>query len=323
MDLGRPLPIMHSTFAGDGLAGLVAQVYDVPRVRACNLLSRGLNDTYRVATAGPTFILRVYRTPWRTHRDVLYELEAISMLHEGGLAVAAPIRTRSGDWAVQVAAPEGTRDVVLFSYAPGEVPRLNPEISQAYGRLAARMHSLTARFETAYARTPLDLRHLITQPLEQIRRVMPRYSDALPYVEQWAECILRDLPTSKLDWGFCHGDLHDWNVHMKDSVLTLFDFDCCGPGFRAYDLAVFLWNLTVNYPTGIDENWSAFLAGYSAVRPVDAVDVAATKLLVAARRFWLAGLYLTNEDVWGAGLVNRGFFRSFVEQLQSDETRCR
>jgi Ser/Thr protein kinase RdoA (MazF antagonist) len=24
--------------------------------------------------------------------------------------------------------------------------------------------------------------------------------------------------------------------------VTIFDFDCCGPGFRAYDLAVFLWN---------------------------------------------------------------------------------
>jgi Ser/Thr protein kinase RdoA (MazF antagonist) len=45
-----------------------------------------------------------------------------------------------------------------------------------------------------------------------------------------------------LEVGSCHGDLHGWNAHIDQNMaLTVYDFDCCGVGWRAYDIAVFRW----------------------------------------------------------------------------------
>jgi thiamine kinase-like enzyme len=40
-----------------------------------------------------------------------------------------------------------------------------------------------------------------------------------------------------LEIGFCHGDFHGGNACQKDGSFTFYDFDCCGWGYRAYDLA--------------------------------------------------------------------------------------
>jgi Ser/Thr protein kinase RdoA (MazF antagonist) len=38
--------------------------------------------------------------------------------------------------------------------------------------------------------------------------------------------------------GAIHGDLHQWNFIVSQGGLAAIDFDDCGYGFRAYDLAV-------------------------------------------------------------------------------------
>ena len=39
-----------------------------------------------------------------------------------------------------------------------------------------------------------------------------------------------------------HGDLQGYHANVgPDGMLTFFDFDCGGYGYRAYDLAVFVW----------------------------------------------------------------------------------
>ena len=48
-----------------------------------------------------------------------------------------------------------------------------------------------------------------------------------------------------LEIGFCHGDFHGWNACEKDGSFTFYDFDCCGWGYRAYDLAVFPWAFAI------------------------------------------------------------------------------
>ena len=44
-------------------------------------------------------------------------------------------------------------------------------------------------------------------------------------------------------WGIIGGDFHGWNLHFtENNELTLFDFDLCGYGWRAFDLAVYRWS---------------------------------------------------------------------------------
>jgi Ser/Thr protein kinase RdoA (MazF antagonist) len=312
-------PVMYSMLSGDALGKLIEETFDIGSVVKCQILSRGLNDTYIVATANNQYVLRVYRTPWRSHSDVKYEVDVLEYLAQHGVSVSSPIRNRDGELANAVTAPEGVRQVALFTYADGTRGRLDPNVSHEYGRTLAQMHNVTDGFSPACSRPPLDRRHLIDEPVGIFTPAMVEYGGDVAYVHAWARTLRDCIAVEGLDFGFCHGDFHDWNAHWNGSMLTIFDFDCCGPGYRMYDLAVFLWNLKINYKGCEAENWAPFLDGYRTVRPLADRELQAIPWFVPARRIWLAGLYLSNEDVWPTHVVNKAFFRSFVDQLKEDE----
>ena len=91
-------------------------------------------------------------------------------------------------------------------------------------------------------------------------------------------------------------------------MTTFFDFDFCGAGWRSYDLANFLWGLSLNKHEKRAEKWKAFLEGYRGQRPIRRADLAAVPLFVAARELWILGLQLGNLDRWGRWWVNDGYF---------------
>src|SRR5205814_764526 len=102
------------------------------------------------------------------------------------------------------------------------------------------------------------------------------------------------------DRGFCHGDFHGGNASQaEDGTLTFYDFDCCGPGWRAYDVAVFRW------PCEQDRKarkcWPAFLEAYREIRPLGEADEAATAFFDCARELWHLALHVGNGRRWGYG----------------------
>ncbi|WDL95969.1 phosphotransferase enzyme family protein [Alicyclobacillus sp. ALC3] len=313
-------PVMHSLLASEALANFVSENYSVGQVVTCKLLSKGLNDTYLIGTSDDSYVLRVYRTPWRSKSEVLYELEVLDFLAHHGASVSAPVPNGFGQLACEVPAPEGMRCLALFTYAEGRRTRLNPDISFAYGQTVGQLHSLTDDFVSTHTRPGLDFAQLLDEPIRRFSSVMTEFGGDIAYVQAFA-CAIRDqLSQCDLNVGFCHGDVHDWNAHWNGNELTFFDFDCCGPGYRAYDLAVFLWNLKTNYKGEEAQNWASFIDGYRTVRTLTDSELQSIPWFVAARRIWLAGVYLSNEDVWGTGIINEGFFRAFVDQLKGDES---
>jgi Ser/Thr protein kinase RdoA (MazF antagonist) len=91
----------------------------------------------------------------------------------------------------------------------------------------------------------LDVDFLYRQTIKPVRPYLLQRPEDWAFLQTYAERFyqtLSDWPPSVLDWGFCHADLHGYHAHVDaDGKMTFFDFDCCGPGFRAYDLAVFRW----------------------------------------------------------------------------------
>jgi Ser/Thr protein kinase RdoA (MazF antagonist) len=72
------------------------------------------------------------------------------------------------------------------------------------------------------------------------------------------------LPRKKPEYGNCHGDHHGYNVNIdKNGTMTVFDFDCYGYGWRAYDISVFLWNRSFDWSRTATakrtRRWNAFL----------------------------------------------------------------
>ena len=97
---------------------------------------------------------------------------------------------------------------------------------------------------SAQRRFSLDVAHLLETPLKAMQPCLAYRIDDWQYVQKLADlrCSLTALPIDALEQGFCHGDMHGGNAHFTDdNIVTCFDFDCCGWGWRTYDVAVFRW----------------------------------------------------------------------------------
>lgn len=305
-------PVVYSLLSPAVLVSAVLSDYALAGPVVCRLLCVGVNDTYLVSAGADRYILRIYRAGWRSLADIRYELALIRHLDRAGVAVATPVARRDGDFIRILNAPEGPRQAILFTYAPGHTPAPDATQGYRYGRTLARLHTAADDFASRHARSPIDLAALLDRPLEAIRPALEGRSAAwaslLTLTEQ-VRARLRALPLAGLTRGVCHGDFQWKNAHVAgDQTVTIFDFDHCGPGWRAYDLAVFR---PATDPEGRDEAiWTAFLKGYTAERRVSDLDLAAVPLFGAAIRVATMGLYAAGRDttLWGSDAMNDRFF---------------
>ena len=301
-------PVTHSILSTAALLTLVLPDYSIGAPIDCKLLGCGLNDTYLVKTTEEQFILRAYRATWRSVSDIRYERDVLNYLDRAGIPVAAPITRRDGSFIHELHEPEGTRRLVLFRYARGQELTQNQEQSYLYGQAVAGMHTATGGFTSTHQRARIDLTHLIDQPLAAIRPFLAHRPEDWGYLQRIAGKVrdrIASMPLERLDSGFCHGDLHGGNAHIDaQNNITFFDFDCGGPGWRAYDIAVFRWG-----PWGRQiATWQSFLKGYSERRRLSDLDLAAVPWFVAARHIWLLGLHTANSQDWGCGWMNDAYF---------------
>lgn len=87
---------------------------------------------------------------------------------------------------------------------------------------------------------------------------------------------------------------------MSDGVLTFFDFDYCGLGWRSYDIAVFRWALEMHKlpEEEIKRSWESFIDGYLSNRKLYEIDIKVIPLFVAVRQLWLMGSHMGSKDNW-------------------------
>ncbi|HKX08095.1 MAG TPA: phosphotransferase [Stellaceae bacterium] len=312
-----PLPVTYSTLSTEALAAWLEAGYEIGAVAACRFLHRGLNDSYLVETARGRYVLRVYRVDWRTADEIAYEMAVLEHLGRKRVPVALPVRRRDGAVVDWVSAPEGSRAAVLLTHAPGREPDGSDEDCRRYGRAVAAVHAATDDFDTGHVRFGLDLDHLLMEPMAAIRPFLRHRPADLDTVETIVATLARRiaaLPAREVDRGFCHGDFHGDNAHIDGDTVTMFDFDCGGPSWRAYDIAVFRWRWGDDEAG--DRRWAAFLEGYRALRPIGAMDLAAVPLFVAARAIWLRGLHATNTADWGRSWLNDAYWDRFMKGLR-------
>ena len=315
--MAPPFPVSYSTLSINALAARLETDYELGAVTACRLLHRGLNDSYLVEAPRGRHVLRVYRAGWRTADEIAYEIAVLEHLGRKGVAVALPVRRRNGAVVDWLPAPEGSRAAVLFTHAPGRELNGSVEDSRRYGRAVAAVHAATDDFKPGLHRFALDLDHLLAEPMAAIRPFLRHRPVDLDTIETLTATVrrrLEALPMGAMDRGFCHGDFHGDNAHIDDTAVTLFDFDCCGPGWRAYDIAVFRWRW------GDDEagdgRWAAFLEGYRSLRPIGETDLAAVPPFVVARAIWLRGLHAANTADWGRSWLNEGYWDRLLKGLR-------
>jgi Ser/Thr protein kinase RdoA (MazF antagonist) len=296
--------------------------------------NRGVNDTYRVQVraGGRTrkAYLRVYRHRWRTRRQIQGEVDLLLSLRQRRADVAYPIAKPDGTCIEELQAPEGRRYAVLYSAAQGVMPRLDAALCRRFGRLAGALHAHCdasgERFSRArFSRPPLDLENLVRAPLRTIAGfIESRRSDVgelKAVARQLSARVTSLLPARAPEFGLCHGDLYAGNLaRSATGRLTLFDFDNCGYGWRAYDLADFLWTRGAGFTRAARlqraRDWNAFVEGYRSARALSAAELQAAHAFVPLRLIWLMGLHIRLRADRGANWVGPAYIDERLEFIR-------
>ena len=320
----QPEAVLYSTLAAEAVKRLVLPRYGFDESVGCTLFNRGLNDTYLVSAKERKFALRLYRFRWRTRAAVADELTALRHLSAKGIPLAAPVARSDGEYITQVDAPEGPRCAALFDWVPGEEPRyINEAHARLYGRLAAELHIASDDLRPGTGRVPLDLDYLLEKPLASLRPGLKSYPAAAGRFDALAKRVRTRLAIAQehlLDTGFCHGDLHGGNAHLENGRLALYDFDCCGTGWRVYDLATYRWAARIRNVA--EKAWKPYIEAYLQIRPAAANTIEHVPLFVLLRHIWLHGYHAWNSVEDGVAFQGGDYadrFVTFCEKLESEQ----
>lgn len=318
-------PVIYSTLSAIALRERVLPRYGLKTVSQCELWNRGLSDIYFVQAAQDVFVLRVSHHHWRSPTEIFFELDFLNFLKNQGLPVAAPLPTETGEWTVKIQAPEGDRYATLFPFAPGEIALggWNETQSRHLGAVVAQIHQVSQDFICDHPRKPLDLDYLLDESLGVI---LPFFGDRprdWGFMQDTAHKIretLAQLPKEKPLWSVCWGDAHCGNVHFtEDHQLTLFDFDQCGYGWRAFEIGKFFQGaLTTGLQRRVRE---AFIAGYESQTTFVTQEQAALQALTQLAYIWSWRISLTSIQIFNNSQLDRHYLTQRLERLKALSSR--
>ncbi|MBW4559267.1 MAG: phosphotransferase [Trichormus sp. ATA11-4-KO1] len=298
------IPVIHSIPDGVALMTTVLHEYPIPQPHSCKLYKRGLNDTYLVETEAENYILRIYRRSWRNKQEIDFELALLAFLHEQKQPVAYPIYHKNGSFTTEILTPEGMRYAALFSYAMGQAvnEKLDTEQSYILGETLAKMHQSLDNYHTNFARPILNHEYLLDWSIAAIISLYKHRQDDINYLQHTIDKIksqfaVLNLPLSAPEYGICIGDVHSGNAHFTEqNQPTLFDFDQCGYGWRAFDIAKFLHaSLRMKIDFKVRDK---FIDGYQAIRRLSEFELASIPIFTQAAHIWVMGISANaGEDI--------------------------
>ncbi len=290
---------------------------------SCKFYARGLHDNYLVESDTAKYILRIYRHDWRSADEINFELQLLLFLRGKNSRVSTPRLTPGGKAGFFIDFQEGKRMAVLFDYADGYPPEKESlaRISGLLGRAVARVHLDTTDFVAEYDRPVLDTPYLLDHSIVSIEP----YLDAqqMHYITSLQNKIHDAMPAIAHEngaFGICSGDINFRNFHINGAdEITLFDFDQCGYGYRAFELGKFL---SAMYPVE-DKSicMEAFLKEYQSLRTLTEAEHQAIPYFEIISIIWVLTIYVDNADRIGHSLLGKPFWKRRIGILKDLEAR--
>jgi Ser/Thr protein kinase RdoA (MazF antagonist) len=344
-----------SILAAAELGSFLQSVYRWKGEVICRLLRAGINHTYlleiresgsavdqnsvdhnALQTSEPIqqFVFRLYTLNWRSKEEILAEIDLIQQLKEGGIAVSYAIPAPDGEFIQQIMAPEGLRYGLLFSYAAGEKMHRYPlKVHREAGRLMARFHQLTVGNEIA--RETYDLNRLLIKPFEHISRYLSAEAEEMVYLRNLSlrlQQLLKAVDpgftgsrtttnsgSSLLRKGVVHLDIWFENFAITaDQQVILFDFDFCGNGWLALDLAFYTMQAhnSERYDAALYQpNLDAFLEGYQSILPIPAEELNLLPELGLALYIYYLGIQCQRFENWSNTFLSEDYLKRYINGL--------
>ncbi len=198
----------------------------------------------------------------------------------------------------------------LFRFFEGEDhvtwhPEVNEPVVISFGAAVAEIHQQADQFPRPYCRHHFDLQYLLDGPLQTLESILQeRRGEDLSFFKDYADHMRRQisgLGKGKDVYGLIHADLHVGNIlYHPENGYCILDFDQCAFGWRAYDVATFLYNINETVPDHLtDEIWRCFLEGYNQVRPLIQAELDCLPVFANAWTLWDIGETLVLATQWG------------------------
>lgn len=321
------IEIAQSTPTATSIAGLVEQHWDLGKVVESEFLRRSFNQVYRLGfSSGQRVVARLCAERPRGGPNLLFEATALAHWARSGCRVSCCLPAANGEVAIHVSLPEGRRALMLFEHLDGEFTGDSTADISAFARGLAALHATGESYGGPKSDYTLDLDYLLLRPLLGLLRAPTMTAELRPQFEALGRRLHDDILTmGELGRVLCHGDAHGSNNFIVDSAqgqpeAVFFDFDEAGPGYLAYELAVYPWSLYPRTPDGVWSDkakgqWRSFIAAYREARPVGEADLAAIARFMAVRQFWLLGEYADRVPVWGSQAIPTDYLRRQVAML--------
>ena len=143
-------PVSQSVLDADALAHELKTRYGLAGEVKCRLISRGMNDIYRVGHKDGPHALKVARSGKSTDDEFAYEQAYVLHLAGKGFSVPTPTPSADGSLFFSVNAPEGKRQIVLMTWLEGDPFSgvVEADDAQRMGQLLACIHTAAEDFKT-------------------------------------------------------------------------------------------------------------------------------------------------------------------------------
>jgi Ser/Thr protein kinase RdoA (MazF antagonist) len=257
------------------------------------------NATFSVSTqSGQKYALRLNINSTRTVSNIQAETQWVRDLARiPSINVPTPIASLEDKYLVSAHHADSGQTIygVMYSWLEGEEIGDEPTLDQLHtvGRAMALLHENSSHFKLTDGAELLTFNDFFwgtedflfsskstlipkdRQLIEQARDLIMMFTDEL-----YATSVVHII----------HADLHGWNLMWHEDQLSIFDFDDCGYGVEAQDIAVALYYLDT------PEQDAALLDGYKGIRPLPVYSEKAMKALLLQRRLLLLNyLYETKN----------------------------
>ena len=221
------------------------------------LASRSENVVYKVRTSGPSvYALRLHRPGYNSFEELNSEVNWAQALREAGIYVPKQIKTKVGANYAQVVPTDSqiTHQVGLIEWLDGEplaglIKDSDKQQIEVYyfqlGELMAQVHNQSTEWRTpsSFVRRSWNASGLVGKnPLWgrfwQVDELDKAQVDLLSRARANLNLELENFELSDDTFGMIHADLHARNVLVNNKKLQIIDFDDCGYGWHAYELAI-------------------------------------------------------------------------------------
>jgi Ser/Thr protein kinase RdoA (MazF antagonist) len=164
----------------------------------------------------------------------------------------------------------------------------------------------------------MDLNAMLRRPLAIVGAQFDRKEDRDDLTRIGGR-LMTALSSAPLTFGFARGDLNSSNILFRDGGETVIDVDCCGWGYRAYDIAAFARGVTLTRMRGPEASAliSTQLAGYVEVSPILPADAAAIPAFLLVQRLWMASLHYERQHRFGVASFGPNYTARLIAWLSA------